>query len=110
METINKEMVEQLKELMEEDFPLLINTYLTDSDKRLQDLSLAITEKNAKEIRELAHGFKGSSSNLGADKLAEISHSLESMGDTEQLADSAVTLEALANEYEQVNAYFKSLL
>ncbi len=37
---------------MDDDFPLLINTFLDDSNKRLVDLKLAIAEDNSKEVRE----------------------------------------------------------
>ncbi|PCJ49989.1 MAG: histidine kinase [Gammaproteobacteria bacterium] len=106
---INKQMIEELKDIMEEDFPLLIDTFITDSDKRLNDLQLAVSQQNAVSIRELAHGFKGSSSNLGAEKLAEISFSLETMGRTEQLVAAENTLKDLADEYKIVHEYFKSL-
>ena len=108
--SINKEMIEELKELMEEDFPLLINTFLEDSEKRLVDLNLALAEGNANEVRELAHGFKGSSANLGAEKLAEISSVLETMGRTDELSGSESQFKELDNEYKIISEYFKSLL
>ena len=108
--SINKEMIEELKDLMEDDFPLLINTFLDDSNKRLVDLKLAIVEANANEVRELAHGFKGSSANLGAEKLAEISSELESMGRNDGLSEAESRFKELNNEYKIILEYFKSLL
>jgi len=108
--SINKEMIEELKELMEDDFPLLINTFLEDSEKRLADLNLALAENNANEVRELAHGFKGSSANLGAEKLAEISSVLETMGRTDKLSGFESKFKELDNEYKIISEYFKSLL
>jgi HPt (histidine-containing phosphotransfer) domain-containing protein len=109
-ETINKVMIEELKELMEEDFPLLINTFLEDSSKRLVALELAIAEDNANEVRESAHGIKGSSSNLGAAKLAEISSNLETMGRTGDLSEAVAMFSEMNNEYKIVLEYFTSLL
>ena len=108
--SINKEMIEELKELMEDDFPLLLNTFLDDSNKRLVDLKLAIAEENANDVRELAHGFKGSSANLGAEKLARISSELESMGRTDELSEVESSFIELNNEYKIILEYFKSLL
>ncbi|MFT5451740.1 MAG: HPt (histidine-containing phosphotransfer) domain-containing protein [Enterobacterales bacterium] len=108
--SIKKEMIEELKELMEDDFPLLLNTFLDDSNKRLVDLKFALAENNANEVRELAHGFKGSSANLGAEKLAEISSDLETMGRTEQLSGAESRFEELNNEYKIILEYFNSLL
>ena len=108
--SVNTDMIEELKELMEEDFPLLIETFLTDSDKRMLDLEAAISENNAIEIRELAHGFKGSSSNLGAEKLAEISFIIETMGREDDLSDIAQAYTQLNENYRLVKEYFSSLI
>ena len=108
--SINKEMIEELKELMEDGFTLLINTFIEDSNKRLVDLNLAIVEKNATEIRELAHGFKGSSANLGAEKLSEISHTLETMGRTNELSAAENCFQQLEIEYQIILEYFESLI
>ena len=108
--SINETMIEELKDLMEEDFPILIETFITDCDKRILDLKVAITNTSAKEIRELAHGFKGSSGNLGAEKLSEISHIIEDMGRNEEIADVSIHYTELCSEYEIVKTYFLSLL
>lgn len=59
-----------LKDVMENDFGLLIETYLKDSSDRLSALQTLIAGNNADSIRRTAHSFKGSSSNLGALHLA----------------------------------------
>jgi len=109
-DSINTSMIEDLKELMEEDFPILIETFLTDCEKRLDDLKEAISENNAKEIRELAHGFKGSSSNLGAVLLSDISFKLEIMGRENELEEAEHTNQLLNNEYLKVKDYFTLLI
>ena len=108
--SINKEMIEELKDLMEDDFPLLINTFLEDSSKRLVALKHAIAEDNANEVREIAHGFKGSSANLGAEKLAAISSDLETMGRTDELSEAEGSFTEMNNEYKIILEYFTSLL
>ena len=61
-----------LKDVMENDFVLLIDTYLKDSSDRLIALRELISGTNADSIRRTAHSFKGSSSNLGAVHLATL--------------------------------------
>lgn len=61
-----------LKEVMEDDFGLLIETYLRDSTDRLLSLQQMIGGENLDAIRRTAHSFKGSSSNLGAVHLASL--------------------------------------
>ena len=110
VDSINKSMIEDLKELMEEDFPVLIETFLTDCESRLVDLNKAISESNTTEIRELAHGFKGSSSNLGADKLSEISFTIETMGRENNLANIEPANNELNTEYQLVKEYFNTII
>ena len=108
--SINEEMIEELKDLMEDDFPLLINTFIDDSNKRLVDLNSAIATNNANEVRELAHGFKGSSANLGIEKLSDISSELEAMGRDDELSGAESKFKELDIEYKIILEYFKSLL
>ena len=110
VDSINNSMIEDLKELMEDDFPLIIEIFLTDSESRLIGLNKAILESNATEIRELAHGFKGSSSNLGADKLSEISSTMESMGRDNNLSNIEAVNTELNTEYQFVKEYFNSIV
>ena len=103
-------MLDELKMLMEDDFTVLLETYIQDSDNRLLALDSAITSQNASEVRELAHSFKGSSANLGAQPLADICLQLETMAREENLDDAATTFISLKAEYSQVRAYFNDQL
>ena len=109
-ESINKAMIEELKDLMGDDFGMLIETFISDSEQRIIDLNVAITANNATDLREIAHGLKGSSSNLGAEELASISYTLESMGLHAELDDAAGNYQKLIAEYSKVKDYFTSLL
>lgn len=109
-DTINESLISELKELMAEDFPVLIETYITDSDERISSLQTALAQADSQSVRELAHAFKGSSSNLGADALAKICFQLETMGRNAELNGSDEVYDALTNEYQQVKRYFNSLI
>jgi len=107
---INKAMIEELKVLMENDFPLLIETFLTDGDQRLDALDKAILDTNPAKIREVAHALKGSSANLGAETLANISYEIESMGRENNLDSIDENITQLKEEYQKVKDYFQSLI
>lgn len=79
-----------LKEVMEDDFGFLIETYLKDSKDRLVVLHELVISENADLIRRTTHSFKGSSSNLGAVYLA----SLCSVVERKALAQNFATLHA----------------
>jgi HPt (histidine-containing phosphotransfer) domain-containing protein len=103
-------MIEELKELMDDDFPVLIETYIQDCDERVTALTRAVADANSSEVRELAHAFKGSSSNLGAQKLADFCFELETMGRENNLAAAQSTFDAIKTEYQVVKDYFNTLL
>lgn len=109
-ESINTEMINDLKELMEDDFSILIETFVSDADSRLQSLEAALAAKDNEQVRELAHAFKGSSANLGAAKLSEICFTMENLGRDCQLEQANSVLHEIEAEYKTVREYFTHLL
>jgi HPt (histidine-containing phosphotransfer) domain-containing protein len=71
-----------LQEVMEDEYPALLDTFLADSEKRLNLLHKA---DDAAQLMETAHSFKGSSSNMGAIRLAELCHGLEQQAKNKSL-------------------------
>jgi HPt (histidine-containing phosphotransfer) domain-containing protein len=61
-----------LKDVMEDDFGFLIQTFLQDSNERIATLHELLDGENADLIRRTVHSFKGSCSNLGALRLASL--------------------------------------
>lgn len=72
---LDPDVLATLRDIMGEDqFPVLVHTYLSDSEHRLAQL-LAATD--ARALRDAAHSFKGSSCNMGAAHLAQLCGELE---------------------------------
>ncbi|KAI2694501.1 Hpt domain-containing protein [Pseudomonas sp. TNT3] len=71
---LNRDVLVALQEVMEDEYPMLLDTFLADSEERL---SLLRQQKDAGQLMETAHSFKGSSSNMGAVRLADLCHELE---------------------------------
>nr|WP_276583393.1 Hpt domain-containing protein [Pseudomonas sp. RIT-PI-S] len=88
---------------MGEDYPLLVDTYLRDSEQRLAKL-VEIT--SAPELREAAHSFKGSSSNMGATPLAELCGQLEHLELDAPSAVAATLVQQIASEFACVRSCF----
>jgi len=109
-ESLNLTMIEELKELMEEDFPELVYTYIHDAENRLSHIETALVTNDHNELREQAHGLKGSSSNLGAEKLSAISFELETAGRTQQLELSEQFLQQLKVEFNEVKRNLLSII
>ncbi|CAI3788961.1 hypothetical protein AHFPHNDE_02646 [Pseudomonas sp. MM227] len=66
--------LEALQEVMEDEYPLLLDTFLSDSQLRLNELHRS---HDLVELGHAAHSFKGSSSNMGALRLAQLCSELE---------------------------------
>lgn len=71
---LDHEVLSALQEVMEDEYPLLLETFLVDSQERLRQLHKA---DDANQLIATAHSFKGSSSNMGAIRLARLCHELE---------------------------------
>jgi histidine phosphotransfer protein HptB len=71
---LDHDVLSALQEVMEDGYPLLLDTFLSDSQERLRQLHKA---DDANQLIATAHSFKGSSSNMGAIRLAELCHQLE---------------------------------
>ena len=63
-----------LKDIMEENFVFLIETFIQDSAERLSQLQIMVNAIGTPNdtIRRAAHSFKGSCSNIGAPYLANL--------------------------------------
>jgi HPt (histidine-containing phosphotransfer) domain-containing protein len=93
--------VGELREIMGEDFPLLIDTFVRDSEMRLADLHQSLADGDNESFRRAAHSFKGSAGNLGAKQLTEVCRQLELAGSENRLQDAQPLLEKLAVLYPQ---------
>lgn len=71
---LDRDVLSALQEVMEGEFGALLETFISDSHQRLQQLHKA---SDRRQLVATAHSFKGSSSNMGAVHLAALCHRLE---------------------------------
>lgn len=96
-----------LQDVMEDEYPLLLDTFLADSEERVRLLHQAQEAGDAQGVRLAAHSFKGSCSNMGAPHLAGLCKSLEEVGRRELLDEVADLLERIEREFAIVRILFK---
>ena len=89
--SLDTQMLAELKDLLGDNFNELIDRYTSDSNHRFSLLKAAISSLDFKTIYYEAHGIKGSSRNMGANKLAEICGQLEALGHA-QSSDGVTSL------------------
>ncbi len=102
MEHIDQQALATLKDVMEDDFTLLVHTFLQDSESRLKILNDLVAIPEADSLRRTAHSFKGSCSNVGAPLLASYCAELEKKGLNQDFTNLQSHLDKISKEYEQV--------
>lgn len=102
---IDRAALRVLRDVMEEGYPELLDTFLTDSESRLVDLRKAV---DAKVLSEVAHSFKGSASNMGAVRLAALCQELESEAKNKSPAEIVKLVAQISGEFAEVRPVYES--
>ena len=101
-EIINLEQFEDMRDLLEEDFSELVQTYLTDSRQRIITLRAAQVANDNAIGFEAAHALKGASANLGATQLVALSNQLETHCRKQKISQHADLIENLSVALQHV--------
>ncbi len=95
----------------DEDFIREIYTvYLEDGTERLAHFAKAVADNDVNEISRLAHAFKGSSSNVGADGVRSISSEMEINANASKLDGMDSAFGKLQQEFECAREFIESHL
>ncbi|KNX76771.1 Hpt domain-containing protein [Pseudomonas sp. BW16M2] len=101
---IDQKVLSDLREVMEDGYLQLLETFLEDSERRLSQLHEA---KDADELGLAAHSFKGSSSNMGAVGLAELCQQLEERVRQQSLYGIEDLINRIDQEYLEVQRFYR---
>ncbi len=74
---LDGEVIATLRDIMQDDFVDLIETFIKDSLQRREALAQAERSGDREALRRAAHSFKGSSANIGARSLSDLCRQLE---------------------------------
>lgn len=110
MASLDMQLISDLKELMEDEFPSLVEIYLHDSVDRMQQIEAAVTAADGDKVRHAAHSLKGSSSNIGAVELVTLCQKLEEMGKANQLDAATAQVTLIQSELAHVHQALKDVL
>ena len=94
-----------LQEVMEDEYPELLNVFLRDSEERLRVLRKA---EDSVQLMNCAHSFKGSSSNMGAVHLAELCRELEQCAREKKLANIEKLVKKIDSEFAIVRPLYEA--
>ena len=101
-EIINHQQFEDMRDLLEEDFPELVQAYLADSRQRIVTLRAAQVANDNAIGFEAAHALKGASANLGATQLVTFSNHLEVHCREQKISQHADLIENLSVALQRV--------
>jgi len=101
---LDYDVLSALQEVMEEEYPLLLDTFLTDSEVRLNELHRAT---DPQQLGQAAHSFKGSSSNMGATQLADLCRQLEERVKHPPLNDIEDLVNRIDHEFAEVRRLYR---
>lgn len=99
---LDEEALAELRDVMEDEFEVLIQTYLADSRDRIRALREALKAEDSDTFAKTAHSFKGSCINIGAPRLGEICLKAEMAGKESRLGDAPDLLNDIDQEFAQV--------
>ncbi|CAI8825945.1 Hpt domain-containing protein [Pseudomonas sp. YuFO20] len=104
-EHLDLDALSALREVMEDEYPKLLDTFLSDSEERLGLLRKA--QQGAQLIEE-AHSFKGSSLNMGAVRLAELCGQLEKSANSLSSLDISELIAKIDGEFAFVRPLYQA--
>ena len=100
--TLDNQVLNKLREEIGQGFVRMVNFYLEDSPVQIEQIGFALLAANLVQVRKLAHGLKGASRNLGAEKLAAIARRLEETASQGHVKDGDILLRQLREEYQLI--------
>ena len=109
-EVINLEMLEELKEIMEEEFPSLLETFVVEAANQYEEARGAWDVQDMDVLRRAAHSLKGSSGNVGAEQLQAICADLEYSARDDAKDAIPELLENTGHKLDAVTSAVQSLL
>lgn len=107
---LDEEALTELQDVMEDEFDVLIETYLKDSSDRISYLRNAIGKADADAFAKTAHSFKGSSINIGAPRLGALCMQAEAAGKDNRLDEASDVVDAIETEFQRVEQTLKRFL
>ena len=103
MPVIDEKTFDELKQMSGAEFiNELIDTFLEDSPKLIEEMESALKANNVDSFRRAAHSLKSNAATFGASELFALAKELEMLGKENKLNETGDRLKALKESYESV--------
>ncbi|MGI0115256.1 Hpt domain-containing protein [Zooshikella sp. RANM57] len=110
MEHIDLAALQELQEVMEDEYNQLVETFIRDSEQRIAAMDKALLDQDAEQMRELAHSLKGSCLNMFITPLAQQAREIENLAREQQLEPVSSLIAGLQQEFKTVSRLLKETL
>tara|TARA_B100001179_G_scaffold82221_1_gene58015 strand:- start:309 stop:647 length:339 start_codon:yes stop_codon:yes gene_type:complete len=100
---LDSEALSELREVMEDEFDILIQTYVEDSRHRIESLRQALDAGDPTALSRAAHSFKGSCFNIGVMRLGELCLQVETLAKSGDLDGGTALIDTIESEFRLVN-------
>lgn len=107
---LDDEALAELREVMDDDFSILLTTFIDDSGERVSALKNLFGAADAEAFSKAAHSFKGSCINIGAPRLGDLCLEAEQMGRSGDLSGAEDLLARIEQEFETVKTLLQPYL
>lgn len=77
---LDSAVLTMVQDIMEDEFAILVHTYLAETERLLAELSTAALVADHDRLQRAAHSLKSASTNIGAMALGEIARCVEEKG------------------------------
>jgi len=109
VDLVDMEVIEELRDIMEEDFPSLLESFLVESEKQYAQASQAWQTADYDALRRSVHSLKGSCGNVGAQQLHATCDELEGLARYHQPERIPELLSQVGTQLTDVTGVIKTL-
>src|SRR5688500_9743438 len=103
MSVIDEKTFAELKQMSGAEFiNELIDTFLDDSPRLIEEMESALKVNNVDSFRRAAHSLKSNAATFGANELFALAKELEMLGKENKINETGDRLRALEEAYESV--------
>ncbi|WP_150306119.1 Hpt domain-containing protein [Pseudomonas saliphila] len=99
-----------LKELMQDNYEVLVEIFLSDTEMRLGLLRSYLLTENWQDYRQTAHSLRGSCGNIGAPALHQAAAQAEQAGAEADSQAALVAFERLVQLFERVKPQLQPII
>ena len=107
--TLDDKVIDQLRQDMGEDAPMVIESYVESIDEFLSDIENRTVRTSSDDLHRWAHTIKSSAASIGAMRLAHLAAQMENSYRDRVQIDLGQQLHNMQQEYQRVNASLEKL-